>query len=697
MASSRKSAREHSRSLEVTVETACPLDCPDSCSLSVRTSAGRVLSLDGSRRQPTTAGYICAKVRRFAERVYGADRVQYPMIRSGPKGKGGFTRVGWDEALNTVASILSKIRERWGGEAILPFSYGGSNGLVSQDTTDAVLFSKLGASRLARTVCAAPTGAALEAMYGRMASVAYDDYVAARLIVIWGANPSVSGIHLVPYIREARKLGARLVVIDPRHTPLARLADVHLPIRPGTDLAVALAVHRVLFERGAAGSRFVAEHTTGGEELRERAAAWTLERAAGLAGIPVEDLQRFADLYAATSPAVIRCGWGVERNRNGGNAVLAILALPAVGAKFGVRGGGYTMSSSGAWNIGTRGPADPGNGQPRLINMNRLGRVLTEPMDPPVKALFVYNCNPAATIPDQNRVIRGLEREDLFTVVFDQVFTDTAAYADLVLPATTFLEACDITRGYGPLSMQLVQPVIDAVGEARPNAEVFGKLVSLLGDGDAAGDTRGELDVLMQVLDALPGNAAEQLRDACFAVPECGRTPVQFLDVFPDTPDRKAHLFPAGLDARRPLYTFVEDPGTSRHPLALISPATEKTISSTLGELSAREASVLMHPSDAVERGLSDNDAVRVWNDLGEVHCLLTVAPLVRTGTIVLAKGLWRRSTRNGSTATSLVPDTLTDIGDGACFNDARVEVARLEQGAPRPGVQPGQAGDHPR
>ena len=439
-----------------TVETACPLDCPDSCSLSVTVNDGRVATIDGSHRSPTTAGFICDKVRRFADRVTGDARLLYPAVRVGPKGSAGLSRVGWDEAIDLVACRLREARDRWGGEAILPFSYGGSNGLVTQDTSDARLFHRLGASRLLRTVCAAPTGAALAALYGKMPSVSYPDYEHARLIVIWGANPSTSGIHLVPYVQRARKAGAAVIVVDPRVTPLARQADLHVPVRPGTDLPVALALHRHLFESGAADEAFLAAHARGAERLRERAAGWTFERAADEAGVHTDLLREFAERYAAASPALIRCGWGLERNRNGGSAAAAVLALPAVGGKFGVRGGGFSMTNSPSWGIERTWMDADGNPEaaggspeglphrmPRTVNMNLLGRALTEYDAPPIKVLFVYNANPAVTIPDQARVLRGLSRDDLFTVVFDQVMTDTAAYADLVLPATTFLEHYD--------------------------------------------------------------------------------------------------------------------------------------------------------------------------------------------------------------------------------------------------------------
>jgi len=336
---------------EHVVETVCPLDCPDACSLDVTVQDGRITSIDGSSRNTVTGGYICAKVRRFTERVYGDDRLRYPAIRKGPKGLALFARASWDDALALVAERLTEARETWGSESILPYSYGGSNGLLTQDTSDATLFRRLGASRLARTVCAAPTGAANEALYGKMPSITYEDYPESRLIILWGANPSASGIHLVPYIRDAQRNGAKLVVIDPRTTALAKQADIHLPIRPGTDLPIALAIHRYLFEEGFADGAFLDAHTHHVEKLRAKAVPWTFDRAADEAGISAGVLADVARLYAATTPALIRCGWGQERNRNGGNSSLAILALPAVAGKFGVRGGGYAMSNTAAWGI----------------------------------------------------------------------------------------------------------------------------------------------------------------------------------------------------------------------------------------------------------------------------------------------------------------------------------------------------------
>jgi anaerobic selenocysteine-containing dehydrogenase len=661
-----------------TIDTSCPLDCPDACSLSVSVDQGRVARIDGSRRHAITNGFICAKVRGFAGRVYGDDRLRVPQVRTGPKGKGQFRQASWNEALGLVASRIDEVRTRSGAQAILPFCYGGSNGLLTQEAVDARFFRRLGASRLARTVCAAPTSAALLGLYGKMSGVSFEDYPSARLIVLWGVNPSASGIHLVPFVREAQRKGATLIVVDPRRTALARQADLHVALRPGTDLPVALALHRYLFEGGLADDAFLRDHATGVAELRAAAAPWTIARAADVAGIDPAILEQFARLYATQAPAVIRCGWGLERNRNGGHAAMAVLALPAVAGKFGVRGGGYSMSNSGAWRLNNRDWIGVDPPPARVVNMNVLGEALLTLRDPKIEVLFVYNANPVATIPDQNAVIRGLEREDLFTVVFEQVRTDTVPYADVVLPATTFLEHYDINRSYGGHAMQLVKPVIEPVGESRPNVDVFSELEVRLGLSD--GPTEDETEALLHVARHLPRGAGEVVLAEGVAQPEGGNRPVQFVDVFPLTADGKVHLFPTEVPTIAPggLYSYQADPATGDHPLALISPASEKTISSTLGELRTRPAALLMHPDDAAPRGLASGDAVRVFNALGEVHCLVEVADGVRPGTVSLAKGLWRRSTFNQATATALAPATLTDLGGGACFNDARVEVARI-------------------
>ncbi|HEY7475804.1 MAG TPA: molybdopterin-dependent oxidoreductase [Vicinamibacterales bacterium] len=660
-----------------TVHTACPLDCPDSCSLAVTVERGKVIRIDGSHEAPSTDGYICGKVRGFGRRLYGDLRLLHPAIRKGPKGGGEFVRVSWDEALDLIASKMRRARERFGAESVLPYHYGGSNGILTNELEDARLFRRFGASRLARTLCAAPTGAAATAMYAKMAGVAYPDYEEAQLIVVWGCNPSASGIHLVAHIKKAQKRGAKLVVIDPRRTPLARQADLHLAVRPGADLPVALAVARSMFDRGHANLDFLRDHATGVDEFRRAADAWTVERAAAEAGVSAADLATFAEWYGTITPAVIRCGWGQERNRNGGGATMAILALPAIGGKFGVHGGGYTMSNSGAWGITPEKLIDVPAPAVRVVNMNHLGRALTEYDNPPISVLFVYNCNPLATVPDQNRVRKGLERDDLFTVVYEQVMTDTAPYADVLLPATTFLEHYDIAKGYGAYHFHLVQPVVSAVGESRPNHEVFRDLGVRLGL-TSGGDDLGEAGAFMDTAARLPKTLSPALLEGRVAPAPAEGRPVQFGDVTPQTPDGKVHLFPSSLQSRAGLYHYEPDPATATYPLSLISPASEHTISSTLGELRPGVARLKIHPDDAHARSIAEGDTVRVFNDLGAVECEASVTPEIRPGTVSLPKGLWARSTFNGSTANALVPDTLTDIAGGACFNDARVQVEIL-------------------
>ena len=662
-----------------TVDTACPLDCPDSCSLSVDVERGQIVTIDGSHRHEVTDGFIYSKVRRFGDRVYGEDRLHHPGVRQGPKGRGQFKKTTWDDALDLIAERMEQIRDQHGAEAILPFSYGGSNGLVSQDTADAQLFRRFGTARLARTVCAAPTTRVSQAMYGRMPGVSYADYRHTRLIVVWGANPSTSGIHLVPHIRAATDAGAALVVIDPRRTSLAKKAAIHLQIRPGTDVAVAMSIHRFLFENGFEDEKFLADHTRGSDQLRAHVADWTFDRAPTVADVDPGLIEQVAEMYAEVSPAVIRCGWGLERNRNGGNAALAVLALPAVAGKFGVRGGGFTMSNSGAWRVDTDALIDAPEPSTRLVNMNQLGRVLTADTERPVQMLFVYNCNPAVTMPNQNQVLQGLQREDLFTVVFDQVLTDTARWADVVLPATTFLEHYDVAPAYGPISLQLVQPVIEPIGDSRPNVEVFSDLATRLGI-DVSPSLQTDPEAVMHVAAALPDSVRDSLTASGVATPECPTLPIQFVDVIPRAPDERIDLFPDTLDSEAPagIYTYQGETAAETYPFVLLSPATSKTITSTLGELRTRLASLEMHPRDANARDLSTGDTVRVFNDLGEIHCPVRLNPDMKPGTVGMPKGLWRKSTMNGSTANALVADSPTDLGGGACFNDTRVDVIRV-------------------
>jgi len=656
-------------------KSACPLDCPDLCGLEVTIERGRVIKVDGDTRGPLTDGFICGKVRKIADHLYGDDRVLVPKIRIGPKGRGQWRNASWDEALDVIVEKISSIKSR---EAILPYHYGGSNGWLTEGALATRFFRRLGASTLDRTFCAAATTAATRGLYGVMPGVALEDYEHAKLIVLWGVNPSATSIHLVPVIDRARERGAKLIVVDPRTTPLAKHADLHLAVQPGADLPVALATIHAMFERGYVDRAFLDRHATGVDELARRAAKWSLAEAARVAGIDERLLEQFVELYAQSTPAVIRAGWGLERNRNGGSAVAAVLALPAVTNKFGVRGGGYTLSNGDAkWTLTAETAIAEPVAKTRVVNMSELGRALST-LEPAIEMLFVYNCNPAVTAPDQRTVIEQLSREELFVVVHEQVMTDTAQLADVVLPATAFLEHRDLRRGYGNMRLYDSPAVATAPGEARSNNQLFGALLTRLGltrEGDAMTDD----ELVAATFAASPHGESIQreLREHGVATPPTGM-PLPFVDVFPDTPDRKIHLVPDTLEAESGgLYRFRTDPGTSQHPLALISPALATQISSTFGQLRTAPGVLEMSAGDATARGIANNDPIRIWNELGEVHCTAKISNAVRPGVCVLPKGLWRKHTANGMTSNALIPQTFADLGGQAAYNDARVQVAK--------------------
>jgi len=660
---------------DTTVRTTCPLDCPDACTLDVTVRDGDLVRIDGSPDHAVTAGYICSKVRGFARHVRHESRLLQPLRRIGPKGTGTFERIGWDEAIATVAERLARVVRERGGEAVLPYHYGGSNGVLSDSFLDHLFFARLGASRMEKTLCAAPATAVAVGMYGKMPGVAFEDYAEARCIVLWGGNPKVSNIHLMPFLKEAKRRGAFVAAVDPVRTLADSEADLHLPVRPGADLPLALAMIRWWEARGALDRAFLGEWTSGAETLLERAREWTLERAEVATGVPAADIERLATELAGRTPAVIRCGWGLERNRNGGQAIAAILAMPALLGTFGVRGGGYTLSNSGAVRFDRDAVLGPLDWRTRCLNQSELGKQLTDHLDPTVAALFVYNCNPAVSTPNQNRVLAGLAREDLFTVVFDQVMTDTARYADIVLPATSFLEHWDVRVAYGRYVVGLTRPAIPPAGEAKSNVEVFGLLGRAMGFTDQGfGWTQAE--AAAKVLDALrtsDGEHLEPVDDGSTWRPAFdGGRPVQFSSVFPLTADRKAHLAPAALGPSPYRWEAVTD---ERHPLTLISPATSKTVNSTMGQYALPKLYVEIAPEDARARGIADGDEVLVYNDLGEVVCRARVTDRVRSGVVLIPKGAWRRSSPSNATATALCPDHVSAVGGGACYNDARVQI----------------------
>jgi len=658
-------------------KTTCPLDCPDACALEVTVEDGRLAEIKGRKEYPHTQGFICNKVGRFGRHVYAPERLLHPMKRVGPKGSGQFEPIAWNEAIATIAKRLGEVRDRWGGESILPFHYGGSNGLLSEELLDSLFFARLGASQLDKTICAAPTTAAAKGLYGKMPGVAFEDFPKAAFILIWGANPKATHIHLVPFLKEAKKNGATIVSVDPVRHFSDREVDFHLAVRPGTDLPVALAMIHTWANKNLLDGAFIAQHASGAEELLAAAQAWSPARAAAVSGVSESAIERLAEAYAAASPALIRLGWGMERNRMGARAAGAILAMPALLGKFGVPGGGYTLSNSGATKFNKDAVLGRLDWSTRTLNMTQLADHLTQPMDPPVKALFVYNANPAITVPDHNRLLRGLADEELFTVVAEQVHTDTCDFADILLPSTTFLEAPDLRAGYGNYVLGAIRPVLEPLGEARSNARLFSDLAQAMGFNDepfAWDEERLQQKVLENMtlnnapvdLEILAAGEQQHIRFD-------GGNPIQFSSVFPGTADGKVQFTPDSFGQNPYAWEATEDPD---HPLALISPASGKLVTSSLGEFNLPELCLTLNPFDADSRGLTAGNLVRVHNNLGEVVCRLVVSDRVTTGVAHMPKGSWRKAAVNGSTASSLCPSHLEPISKGACFNDARVQVS---------------------
>jgi anaerobic selenocysteine-containing dehydrogenase len=475
------------------IHAACPHDCPDACGVLITVEDGRATRIQGDPAHPVTRGFLCAKVAKYVERVYSPDRVLYPLKRTSSKGSGGlaaFQRISWDEALDEIAAKFKSISADFGSEAILPYSYGGTLGTVQGSAMDHRFFHRLGASQLDRTICASAGGEALISVYGAKYGTEPEQFRHSKLILAWGANIHGNNVHLWPFIEEARRSGGRLIVIDPYKTRTAKAADWHLPINPGTDVALAMGMMHIIFRDGREDKDYIARHTFGCDDLRQRVESFTPEYVAGVTGIAAEDIERLTREYATSEAAVIRVNYGTQRSTNGGMAVRAIAMLPCVTGSWKKVGGGLQLSTSGAFPLNKQAlqRADLMSaklGRPaRVLNMSELGRVLEEVNDPPVKAMVVFNSNPAAVCPDHNRVIRGLMRDDLFTVVHEQFMTDTTDYADIVLPATTFFEHKDLQAAYGHYYLQISNAAIAPLGEARSNSDLFRGLAERMGFED---------------------------------------------------------------------------------------------------------------------------------------------------------------------------------------------------------------------
>ena len=719
------------------VHTVCSHDCPDSCAVLVTVNEeGRAVKVEGDPSQPVTRGFLCGKVAKYLDRVYAPDRILYPLRRKAGVAKGPlqrgcehefFERVSWDEALDAIAARLKEIGDRHGPESILPYSYAGTIGVLGYGSMDRRFFHRLGASQLDRTICSEAGGQAWNLVYGKKYGTPTEDVRFAKLVLAWGANIHGNNIHLWPFVEEARHNGARLIVIDPYRTRTAAVADWHIAIRPGTDAALALGMMRVILNEGLEDRAYIAEMTHGFEALAERVREYTPERVAAWTGMTAAEIEQLAREYATTRPAMLRLNYGVQRSENGGTAVRAIAMLPALIGAWKQRGGGGQLSTSGAFQWDKKALerpelalASPIGRLARVVNMSQLGHVLTElgqrseqgnngakeQDGPPVHALFVYNSNPGAIAPNHNAVCRGMARDDLFTVVHEQFFTDTTAYADYILPATTFLEQTDVQGAYGHYFVQLSKQAIDPPGQARPNVWLFGQLAQRMGFTEACfRDTPEEMIRQALAIGADGHSKNANMEHITFEdLDREGHVPLAFYSdpekrpflpytsgALP-TPSGKIEFFSetlvaAGADGLPNFVPPIESrwSGAAKEfPLELLSRKSDNYMNSTFANLpghrkmEARTSQrIEMHPADAQSRGVADGERVRVFNDRGSLELTAMLNASLPAG-VVAARLDWAKLHADGTNINALTSERLTDIGDGATFYSTLVEVAKV-------------------
>lgn len=722
------------------VHTVCSHDCPDSCAVLVTVNEeGRAVKVQGDPTQPVTQGFLCGKVAKYLDRVYSPERILFPLRRrpgaqKGPRPRGreheSFERVTWDEALDAIAARLQQISDQYGSESILPYSYAGTIGVLGYGSMDRRFFHRLGASRLDRTICSEAGGQAWNLVYGKKMGTPTEDFRLAKLILAWGANVHGNNIHLWPMIEQARRNGARLIVIDPYRTRTAALADWHIAIRPGTDAALALGMMHVILNEGLEDRAYIAEFTHGFQQLAERVRTYTPECVARYTGMSAAQIEQLAREYATTRPAALRMNYGVQRCENGGAATRAIAMLPALTGAWKHRGGGGQLSTSGAfaWNKqAVERPdlvlASPLGREARIVNMCTLGHALTELGNrdqgtgisksdgeaehggPPVHALFVYNSNPGAVAPNQNAVRHGLARADLFTVVHDLFFTDTTDYADFILPATTFLEHTDIQGAYGHYFVQLSKQAIEPPGEARSNVWLFGQLAQRMGfPEDCFRDTPEAIIRQALAIGADGHSTNANMEHITFEdLDEQGHIPLAFHgdpEAHPflpytrgpfATPTGKIEFYSetlaaAGLD---PLPAFVPpvesrwSEKAQRYPLELLGRKNDNYMNSTFANLEGHRKMEIktsqrleMHPADAQARSITEGAAVRIFNERGSLNLTALLNPNLPVG-VVAARLDWAKLHPDGINVNALTSERLTDIGAGATFYSTLVEVAK--------------------
>lgn len=678
----------------VTRHSVCALDCPDTCSLLIDVDEqGRGSHLRGDPDHPITQGFLCGKVARYLERNYHPQRLMHPLKRIGAKGEGKFAPISWDEALDTIAAELRHASDTYGSESILPYSYAGTMGMIHGNGMDRRFFHRLGASRLDRTICSAAGGAGLMEALGYRYGTEPEQFTESKLIIAWGANIHGTNIHLWPFIVEARRKGAKLITIDPILTRTAALADKHLYINPGSDLALALGLAHVIIGEGLYDRDYVASHTEGFEEFRKLSAEYTPEIVSRLTGIQPEDIVSLAREYATTRPAVIRLNYGVQRSERGGRAVRAIASLPALVGSWREVGGGLQLSTSQAFRFNREALERPDLqirsplGRPgRVLNMSELGRVLNEVDNPRVHALVVYNSNPGAVAPNQASVRAGLRRDDLFTVVLDHFQTDTADYADIVLPTTTFLEHTDLYLAYGHYHVQLGRPALSSPGECKPNAEIFRLLAKRLGIEDPELQVSDD-DLIRDMLNTdhpyLKGITIEALEKNPSIRLNLSKETEPFLPFANGgfgTPSGKCEFGAEHLRYTPPIESRHGSGASTRYPLEMVSSKNNNSMNSTFGyrpDVDTETAVAYIHPVDAASRSIVSGDRIRVYNDRGSLTVRAEISKGLREGVVRIPSVRWGKLAEDRQTVNILTSDRLTDIGGGATFYNCLVEIER--------------------
>jgi anaerobic selenocysteine-containing dehydrogenase len=698
LAPAKKAPRER-----IVVRAACPHDCPDTCALSVTVQDGVAVKVEGAKDHPFTAGTLCTKVARYLERTYSEDRVLFPHRRVGPKGKGEFERISWDEALAAIAEKFRAI-EAEDPQGILPYDYAGTMGYVQWHSMGRRFFNRLGASRLDRTICSSAGKAGAQITVGGSLGMDPERFDEAKLIVIWGSNPIVSNLHMWSRAQEAKRRGAKLIAIDPYRSLTAEKCHEHLAPLPGSDAALALAMMHVIIGESLHDADYVEKYTLGFEQLKERVKEYPPQAVAAITGLPAEKIAALAREYARARPAAIRLNYGLQRHAGGGMAVRAIYCLPALTGAWRDPAGGAVLGTSGFFGMNDAKLERPDllklsrNPNPRTVNMVAIGDALLE-ATPPIRALYVYNSNPVAVAPDSSKVVRGFSREDLFTVVHEQFFTDTCDYADIVLPATTQLEHYDVHTGYGHLYVMANSPAIAPLGESLPNSEVFRRLATRMGFTEECFADSDE-DICRQALESskpsmqgIEWGALKRKGWQRLNVPERF---APFAHGGFATPSGRCEFYSEtakamGMD---PLPAYVPPRESARsspalagkYPLAAISPPNRHFLNSSFANMpfavaEAKEPSLEMHTADAAARGIMDGDRVRIFNDRGSFAARARVGDKARQGVVVALSVWWKKLTADGRNANEVTSQSVTDIGRGATFYDCLVEVERVALG----------------